>query len=119
MTEEARLVERREYPRYSVDFPVKVHLPSGGITTVYAKDVSIGGMCVRGLPTWQADVGHKIQLELAVPEFFLTLLMEVEIVWRYDGTKMVGLKFTESEDDIIARIEKLRDLLQDCLPRPL
>ena len=119
MNEEVRLVERREYPRYTVDLPVKVHLQGGGVTTVYAKDVSIGGMCVRGLPTWQADIGHKIQLELAVPEFFFTLMMEVELVWRDDGTKLVGLKFTESEDDIIARIEKLRDLLQDCLPRPL
>jgi hypothetical protein len=54
-----------------------------------------------------------------VPEFFFTVMMEVELVWRDDGTKLVGLKFTESEDDIIARIEKLRDLLQDCLPRPL
>ena len=117
MTEEARHVERREYPRYSVDFPVKVHLPSGGVTTVYARDLSIGGMCVRGLPTWQADVGHVLKLELEVPEFFVVVTIGVEIVWRDDGTKLVGLKFTESEDDIIARIQKLREMLGDCLPK--
>jgi len=119
MTEEARHVERREYPRYTVDFPVKVHLPSGGVTTVYARDLSIGGMCVRGLPTWQADVGHILQLELDVPEFFVMVKMGVEIVWRDEGTKLVGLKFTETEDDIIARIQKLREMLGDCLPKDL
>ena len=117
MNEEARHVERREYPRYALDLPVKVHLPSGGVTTVYARDLSIGGMCVRGLPTWQADIGHILQLELAVPQFFLVVTIGVEIVWRDDGTKLVGLKFTESEDDIIGGIEKLRAMLKDCLPK--
>ena len=102
---------RRHYPRYDVDYEIKIHLDGGGQTSARAKDLSLGGLCIKGIPTWQADVGDVIKMSIEVPEFFLTVTIEGEILWRDPDTKLVGVKFTLSEEEIIERAEKLKKLL--------
>ena len=105
--------ERRHYPRYDVTYEIKVHLSGGGQTTARARDLSIGGMCVKGIPTWQADVGDKIQMSVEVPEFFLTITIGGEILWRDPDTKLVGVKFELSEEEMLVRVNKLKKLLAE------
>ncbi|MBT6178104.1 MAG: PilZ domain-containing protein [Deltaproteobacteria bacterium] len=105
--------ERRHYPRYDVNYEIKIHLASGGQTSARARDLSIGGMCVKGIPTWQADVGDKIKISIEVPDFFLTVTIDGEILWRDPDTKLVGVKFDLNEDEIMERVEKLKAILTE------
>jgi hypothetical protein len=68
-------------------------------------------MCVKGIPTWQADVGDKIKMSIEVADLFLTITIDGEILWRDPDTKLVGVKFDLSEDEIIARAETLKKIL--------
>ena len=108
MSEESN---RRHYPRYEVDYEIKIHLAGGGQTSARAKDLSLGGMCVKGIPTWQADIGDTIKMSIEVPEFFLTITLNGEILWRDPETKLVGVRFELSEDEIVKKAEKLKNLL--------
>ena len=103
--------ERRHYPRYDVNYEIQIHLAGGGQTTARARDLSIGGMCVKGIPTWQADVGDKLKMSIEVPELFLTITIDGEILWRDPDTKLVGVKFDLTEDEMIARANKLKKIL--------
>ena len=102
---------RRHYPRYDVDYEIKIHLEGGGQTSARAKDLSLGGLCIKGIPTWQADVGDTIKMSIEVPEFFLTVTIDGEILWRDPDTKLVGVRFVLSEEEIIERAGKLKKLL--------
>jgi hypothetical protein len=103
--------ERRHYPRYDVNYEIKIHLSGGGQTTARARDLSIGGVCVKGIPTWQADVGDKIKMSIELPEFFLTVTIDGEILWRDSDTKLVGVKFEASEEQMLVRAKKLKKML--------
>ena len=102
---------RRHYPRYDVDYEIKIHLEGGAQTTARAKDLSLGGLCIKGIPTWQADVGDTIRMSIEVPKFFLTVNISGEILWRDPDTKLVGVRFELNEDEIVERAEKLKALL--------
>ena len=111
MSDEAKQPNRRLYPRYDVDYEIKIHLPSGGQTSARAKDLSLGGMGIKGLPTWQADVGDTIKMSIEVPNFFLTFTIEGKILRRDSDTKLVGVRFELSEEEIVERVNQLKKLL--------
>lgn len=104
---------RRHYPRYDVDYEIKIHLKGGGQTSARAKDLSLGGLCIKGIPTWQADVGDTIKMSIEVPTFFLTVTISGEILWRDPDTKLVGVRFELTEDEIVERASKLKALLEE------
>lgn len=111
MSDEVDPAERRLYPRYNVDYEIKVHLAGGGQTSVRAKDMSLGGMCIKGLPTWQADVGDTIKMSIEVPKFFLTVTIDGKILWRDSETKLVGIRFELDEEEIVERANQLKKIL--------
>ena len=115
MSEEENPEERRHYPRYDVDYDITIGLSDGGQTTARAKDVSLGGLCVKGLPTWQADVGDVVQMSITIPEFFITVSLQGEILWRDPDTKRVGVKFGVSEGELAERIGRLNTLLGESI----
>ena len=98
---------RRVFSRFDVEIPVRFNLKEGGVAHATANNVSLGGVSVVGLPTWQATVGDTIALMLDFKEINLTVTIESEITWRDEETNVVGISFNESEAILFGKIEFL------------
>jgi hypothetical protein len=113
MSEEAK--RKRRYPRYDVTYPITVRLPSGGVAKVKAQNASIGGLCLKGIPSWQADVGDTLTLEIDLEQFCLRLVLEASIIWRDPDSKLIGLAFQMGEENLSQRVADLIVLLQAAI----
>lgn len=118
MSEEDK--RKRRYPRYDVTYPITVRLPSGGVAKVKAQNASIGGLCLKGIPSWQADVGDTLTLEIDLSQFCLKLVLEASIIWRDPDSKLIGLAFQMGEENLSQRVADLIVLLQAAItPDPI
>lgn len=118
MSEEDK--RKRRYPRYDVTYPITVRLPSGGVAKVKAQNASIGGLCLKGIPSWQADVGDTLTLEIDLEQFCIKLVLEASIIWRDPDSKLIGLAFQMGEENLSQRVAELIDLLQAAItPDPI
>ena len=103
--------ERRKSARLDVDLPVNVKLPNGGTAKIRTKNFSLGGLCVTGMPTWQADVGDVLELSVEIPEYNITINVAAVIQWRDQQSKLIGLMFRESPDALLTKIRKVMEVL--------
>ncbi len=118
MSEQASRKKRR-YPRYDITYPITVRLPSGGVAKVKAQNASIGGLCLKGIPSWQADVGDSLTLEIDMEQFCLKLVIEASIIWRDPDSKLIGLAFKMGEENLSQRVQELINILQGAItPEP-
>jgi len=103
--------ERRKSARFDVDLPVNIRLPGGGSGKVRTKNFSLGGLCVTGMPTWQADVGDELELSVDISDYNITLHVQAVIMWRDQQSKLIGLMFRESPDALLTKIKKVMEVL--------
>ncbi len=103
--------ERRGKMRFDIDLPVTIKLPGGGAAQVRTVNFSLGGLCVTGMPTWQADIGDDLELSVHLPDFNLTIHVKAVIRWRDQESRLIGLMFRESPEALLTKIKKVMEIL--------
>ena len=108
--------EQRSYPRFDITAPVTIHLPAGGLSTTTTRNVSIAGIGLKSIPSWQADIGENLTLEFDVKEFGIQLFIEAIIAWRDPDNQLIGLTFRMGRDSLSKKIQALINLLNKLIP---
>jgi len=119
MPEGSMFMERRRYPRVTVEIPVKYRLidDQKELASVFERkkrdthtrslDLSLGGIYITA--DQQLKIGNILRLEIAVPEPNTLLSAFAEVIWSNDtggGLHFLAMKDEDSQS-LKAYIEKL------------
>ena len=101
MLEDQPRWERRRYPRAPLHRRVDVHLTHWFEFQAWGHDVSRGGICLT-MPTDVAQ-GERMTVGLTLSnELCLALDAEVSNVREAAGATVVGLRWLEADDEVLA-----------------
>lgn len=105
-------IERRKYPRFSIDLPIEYHpIQSGALRKGKTINGSEGGLLVY-LPE-KMDIGQFLSVKLFFSSGFHLSTIEViaEVIWidiHLDqdwGDYRTGLKFVDISDEDLSRLK--------------